>query len=77
MGRSILALITDPAIDSFLRTEKFDEPLNWTQAETGRTYEIRVVIADKNNSLLIARDVTEQTKVDAMRRDFVANVSAA
>ena len=75
VGRSILALITDPAIDSFLRTEKFDAPLNWTQAETGRTYEIRVVIADKNNSLLIARDVTEQTKVDAMRRDFVANVS--
>ncbi len=75
VGRSVLALITDPAIDSFLRTEKFDVPLNWTQAETGRTYEIRVVIADKNNSLLIARDVTEQTKVDAMRRDFVANVS--
>ena len=73
-GRHVMALITDEAICEYLKAGKFDQPLNWTK-EDGRTYEISVVIADRKNSLLIARDVTEQLRIDAMRRDFVANVS--
>ncbi len=75
VGRHVMALVTDPEITAYLKAGQFDAPLNWTRRADGRTYEIRVVIADRKNSLLIARDVTEQLKVDAMRRDFVANVS--
>jgi len=37
--------------------------------------EARVVPLEQGESLLIARDITEQSRVQAMRRDFIANVS--
>ena len=41
----------------------------------GRTFALRLVPTPDSWRLLITRDVTEQNKLDAMRRDFVANVS--
>ncbi len=40
-----------------------------------RLFELRIHVGEEDQKLLIARDVTEQAKLDAMRRDFVANVS--
>lgn len=44
-------------------------------AHPGRTYEIRVHRTDNDQKLIITRDITDQAKLDAMRSDFVANVS--
>lgn len=41
----------------------------------GRVHELRLHAAEDEHRLLITRDVTEQAKLDAMRSDFVANVS--
>jgi two-component system phosphate regulon sensor histidine kinase PhoR len=41
----------------------------------GRTFEIRLHPSNNGQKLLITRDITEQAKLDAMRSDFVANVS--
>jgi two-component system, OmpR family, phosphate regulon sensor histidine kinase PhoR len=41
----------------------------------GRTFEIRVVDSHSKQRLLMTRDITEASKIDVMRRDFVANVS--
>ena len=41
----------------------------------GRTHELRLHRAQDGQKLLITRDVTNQAKLDAMRSDFVANVS--
>ncbi|MBX3591348.1 MAG: phosphate regulon sensor histidine kinase PhoR [Burkholderiaceae bacterium] len=41
----------------------------------GRTHELRLHRAQGDQKLLITRDVTNQAKLDAMRSDFVANVS--
>ena len=41
----------------------------------GRLFELRLHRNDDGSKLLITRDLTELARVDAMRRDFVANVS--
>jgi two-component system, OmpR family, phosphate regulon sensor histidine kinase PhoR len=41
----------------------------------GRLFEVRVVASSTGQRLLITRDITEASKIDVMRRDFVANVS--
>jgi len=41
----------------------------------GRIHELRLHRAQGDQKLLITRDVTDQAKLDAMRSDFVANVS--
>lgn len=76
VGRHVFALVPDETLVAYLKAGHYETPLIWPKAGTDKTYEIRVVVADRKNALLIARDVTEQEKLDAMRRDFVANVSA-
>jgi two-component system phosphate regulon sensor histidine kinase PhoR len=44
-------------------------------SQPGRVHELRLHAAEDEHRLLITRDVTEQAKLDAMRSDFVANVS--
>jgi two-component system phosphate regulon sensor histidine kinase PhoR len=41
----------------------------------GRLFELRLHRPDDEHKLLISRDLTERARLDAMRRDFVANVS--
>jgi len=41
----------------------------------GRTFEMRLHRTDSDQRLLISHDITDQAKLDAMRSDFVANVS--
>jgi two-component system phosphate regulon sensor histidine kinase PhoR len=44
-------------------------------AHPGHTFEVRIHRTDNEQKLVITRDITEQAKLDAMRSDFVANVS--
>lgn len=75
VGRHIFAFIHDPFLLSYLKSGHFDEPFIWRREDTGLIYELSVVVVDKKNALIIARDITEQERLDNTRRDFVANVS--
>ena len=44
-------------------------------SQPGRIFELQLHETDADHRLLITRDVTDQAKLDAVRSDFVANVS--
>ncbi len=73
-GRHFFAFINNEAILAYLKAGRFDEAYTWrTGANTA--LELRVVVVDRKNAIIVTRDISEQEQLDAMRRDFVANVS--
>lgn len=74
-GRHIFAFIHDSHVLNYIKAGHFDEPFIWRQPDSDRVLELRIVVADHKNALIITRDITEQEQLDAMRREFVANVS--
>lgn len=74
-GRHLFALISDEALTNYLKGGEYDASFYWQNAENAKTYEVRVVIVDTKYSLIVVHDVTEQERLNAARRDFVANVS--
>lgn len=74
-GRHIFAFIHDKALLSYFKDGNFDEPFIWRPEDSDRVLELRIVVVDHKNALIVTRDITEQERIDSMRRDFVANVS--
>lgn len=74
-GRHLLAFINDEALQRYIKAGNFTDSFILRQKGCGAVYEIRIVDVDRKTRILIARDITEQERLDAMRRDFVANVS--
>jgi two-component system phosphate regulon sensor histidine kinase PhoR len=73
--RPINHFIRQPEFTRYLESNDFRAPLQLAlPGRPGRTFSLRLV-PTPDWRLLITRDVTEQNKLDAMRRDFVANVS--
>ncbi len=76
VGQRILNLIRHPEFARFLARGAPTEPLRISAPmDDGLTLSIRVVPYGKEQRLLIARDISEQMRLEQMRRDFVANVS--
>jgi two-component system phosphate regulon sensor histidine kinase PhoR len=76
MRRPIDHFIRQPEFTRYLESNDFRAPLQLAlPGRPGRTFSLRLVPTPDSWRLLITRDVTEQNKLDAMRRDFVANVS--
>jgi two-component system, OmpR family, phosphate regulon sensor histidine kinase PhoR len=72
----IVNLIRDSNFIAYLYSEKYDEPYklkSWRNPEV--IFEIHLIPFASKQKLLICRDMTQLEKVDAMRRDFIANVS--
>ena len=60
----------------YLEAEDYSEPVVLAlPAAPGRIFALRVVPTGESYRLLISRDVTDATRLEQMRRDFVANVS--
>jgi two-component system, OmpR family, phosphate regulon sensor histidine kinase PhoR len=60
----------------YLEAEDFSAPVLLTlPAAPGRLFALKVVPTIEAYRLLISRDVTDATRLEQMRRDFVANVS--
>jgi len=60
----------------YLQAQQYAEPIklkSWRNAEL--TLEIQLIPFGTKQKLLICRDVTQLEKIEAMRRDFIANVS--
>ncbi len=72
----IVNLVRDSHFIAHLYNEDFSEPFklkSWRNPEV--LYEIQLISLATKQKLLICRDMTQLEKVDAMRRDFIANVS--
>ena len=75
-GLRLTNLVRDPAFVAYMSTARFDQPLLFAPLSLpGATLSLGVVEFEPARSIVITRDITQSERVDAMRRDFVANVS--
>jgi two-component system phosphate regulon sensor histidine kinase PhoR len=75
-GRPVHHFVRQPEFVDYLDGGDFTKPpVIGLPSTPGRLFELRIHPAENNGKLLITRDVTDQARLDAMRRDFVANVS--
>ena len=75
-NQPITYLVRHSDFIDYIQAQEFTEPIklkSWRNPEL--TLEIQLVPYGTKQKLLICRDVTQLEKIDAMRRDFIANVS--
>jgi two-component system phosphate regulon sensor histidine kinase PhoR len=60
---------------NYLQSQDYNEPIKLLAPNAETTLEIQLIPFGTKQKLLICRDVTQKEKIDAMRRDFIANVS--
>ncbi|GAB2892077.1 phosphate regulon sensor histidine kinase PhoR [Uliginosibacterium flavum] len=79
LGRAITTLVREPDFVRFMKERDGDlapEPLILhSQRQDGLSLAIQRVPFGEDLEMLLARDITQLERLDAMRRDFVANVS--
>ncbi|WP_076540346.1 phosphate regulon sensor histidine kinase PhoR [Shewanella sp. UCD-KL21] len=75
-GQRIDNLIRHPDFSAYIKSGKFNEPLELPSPLTDqRLLEIRLMSYGDRQMLLIARDITRINQLEGMRKEFVANVS--
>ena len=75
-GLRLTNLVRDPEFVNYMTSTHFDSPLVLRPlGRPGLALEIRVVDFEPARSIVISRDITQRERVDAVRRDFIANVS--
>ncbi|UCE32436.1 MAG: phosphate regulon sensor histidine kinase PhoR [Burkholderiales bacterium] len=77
VNRPIHHFVRQPEFAAWLERGDASAPLVLTlPKQPGRLFSLRVHVAEPGGyALLTMRDITEESRLDAMRRDFVANVS--
>lgn len=76
VGQRILNLIRHPDFTRYLAKGAVNESMRMpSPLDNNTVLNIRVVPYGRDQRLLIARDVSQQQRLEQMRRDFVANVS--
>jgi len=76
VGQRIVNLIRHPEFNRFLAMGAINEPMRMpAPVDDTLVLNVRVVPYGNEQRLLIARDVSQQQRLEQMRRDFVANVS--
>ncbi len=74
--QDITYLVRQPEFIEYLAASNFSEPLVMTPARHDEmVLSIKLVPYGGDKRLLISRDITQLERIEAMRRDFVANVS--
>jgi two-component system phosphate regulon sensor histidine kinase PhoR len=74
--QDITYLVRQPEFVEYMHGSNFSEPLVMRPARhDDLVLSVRLIPYGVNNRLLISRDITQLQRVEAMRRDFVANVS--
>ena len=75
MGMAFNLVFDNPKIIEYLENGDFSKPIEVKSHEIGRILLLSAVVADKTHFIVVSRDITEQRRIDSMRKDFVANVS--
>jgi len=74
--QDITYLVRQPEFIEYLHESSFNEPLIMVPARhDDMVLSIKLIPYGGNKRLLISRDITQFKRIEAMRRDFVANVS--
>lgn len=74
--QDITYLVRQPEFIEYLHESNFNEPLMMKPARhDDMVLSIKLIPYGGNKRLMISRDITQFQRVEAMRRDFVANVS--
>lgn len=74
--QDITYLVRQPEFVEYLHESNFSEPLVMRPARHDEmVLSIKLIPYGVNKRLLISRDITQLERIEAMRRDFVANVS--
>ncbi len=71
----IVNMVRAPEFVEYLRVADFSEPVRLASPGGRRTLSLQIVSFGDEEHLLLSQDVTGAARVEAMRRDFVANVS--
>ena len=75
-GQPIMNFVREPEFVEYLRTADFSQPVRLQSGGTRpRMLALQIVSFGQEEHLLLSQDVTGAERLDAMRRDFVANVS--
>jgi two-component system phosphate regulon sensor histidine kinase PhoR len=74
-NQAIVNVVRTPEFVEYLRAGDFSEPVQLGAPGGRRTLSLQVVSFGVEEHLLLSQDVTGAARVEAMRRDFVANVS--
>jgi two-component system phosphate regulon sensor histidine kinase PhoR len=75
-GLRLINLVRDPAFVAYMTSRSFDAPLLFRPlVNPDLALSVNVIEFEPARSIVITRDVTQSERVDAMRRDFIANVS--
>lgn len=76
VGQRLTNLVRNPEFQAFYQRENPDELFHFAApGDVNKTVAVRIIEYGKEQSLLIARDVTLLERVEQIRRDFVANIS--
>ena len=74
-GQPIVNVVRAPEFVDYLRAGEFAEALRLKSPGSARTLALQIVSFGDEEHILLSQDVTAAERVEAMRRDFVANVS--
>ena len=74
-GQPIVNVVRAPEFVDYLRAGEFAEALRLKSPGSARTLALQIVSFGDEEHILLSQDVTGSERVEAMRRDFVANVS--
>lgn len=75
LGMALNLVFDNPKIVEYLESGDYSKPIEIKSQEPGRILLLFAVVADKTHFIMVTRDITEQRRIDSMRKDFVANVS--
>lgn len=76
LGQPVVNLVRSPRLASYLAAGHFDEPIVLrSPVDESRSLSVRLIPYGSNQYLALFRDVTRMQRLQAMRRDFVANAS--
>lgn len=75
-GQRINNLVRSPKLTKYLDKRNFELPCKISSPRNDeQQLELRFMVYGDNQYLLLVRDVSQSNRLEAMRRDFVANVS--
>ncbi|WP_296944802.1 phosphate regulon sensor histidine kinase PhoR [uncultured Massilia sp.] len=72
-GRRVTNLVRHPEFIDYIILGRYEQPL--TLAIRGRRLVVQIIPFENRRQILVTHDATETERIEAMRRDFIANAS--